>query len=134
MADSVNPVGWFEIYVQDMPRARAFYEAVFAQTLTPIENPDVATFPGMEMWGFPMDTHQYGASGALIKMPGFKSGSTSFNSTLVYFSCEDCAIEAEKAVKAGGHLHRPKTAIGPYGFIALVVDAEGNLIGLHSMV
>jgi uncharacterized protein len=24
-----NPVGWFEIYVQDMPRAKAFYEAVF---------------------------------------------------------------------------------------------------------
>ena len=24
-----NVVGWFEIYVQDMPRAKAFYEAVF---------------------------------------------------------------------------------------------------------
>ena len=23
-----NPVGWFEIYVQDMERAKAFYEAV----------------------------------------------------------------------------------------------------------
>ena len=23
-----NPVGWFEIYVQDMPRAKAFYDAV----------------------------------------------------------------------------------------------------------
>jgi hypothetical protein len=28
-----NPVGWFEIYVQDMPRAKAFYEAVLALTL-----------------------------------------------------------------------------------------------------
>ena len=28
-----NPVGWFEIYVQDMPRAKAFYEAVFQGTL-----------------------------------------------------------------------------------------------------
>ena len=28
-----NPVGWFEIYVQDMPRARAFYEAVLGVTL-----------------------------------------------------------------------------------------------------
>ena len=24
-----NPVGWFEIYVQDMNRAKAFYESVF---------------------------------------------------------------------------------------------------------
>ena len=26
---SANPVGWFEIYVQDINRAKAFYEAVF---------------------------------------------------------------------------------------------------------
>ncbi|MGD9759288.1 MAG: VOC family protein, partial [Comamonas sp.] len=25
---AMNPVGWFEIYVQDMSRARSFYEAV----------------------------------------------------------------------------------------------------------
>lgn len=24
-----NPVGWFEIYVQDMERAKKFYETVF---------------------------------------------------------------------------------------------------------
>jgi predicted enzyme related to lactoylglutathione lyase len=24
-----NPVNWFEIYVQDMVRAKAFYEGVF---------------------------------------------------------------------------------------------------------
>lgn len=24
-----NPVGWFEIYVQDMDRAKRFYELVF---------------------------------------------------------------------------------------------------------
>ena len=28
-----NPVGWFEIYVQDITRARRFYEAVFQCTL-----------------------------------------------------------------------------------------------------
>ena len=26
-----NPVGWFEIYVQDMRHAKAFYEAVFQE-------------------------------------------------------------------------------------------------------
>ena len=29
----INPVGWFEIYVNDMPRAKAFYESVFEQKL-----------------------------------------------------------------------------------------------------
>lgn len=28
-----NPVGWFEIYVKDMDRARKFYESVFQVSL-----------------------------------------------------------------------------------------------------
>ncbi len=39
MTPTRNPVGWFEIYVNDMPRAKAFYEAVFATTLQPLGNP-----------------------------------------------------------------------------------------------
>ena len=63
-------------------------------------------------------------------MPGFPSGG---NSVLVYFSCADCAAEAAKVVKAGGSLQKEKMSIGQYGFIALAVDTEGNMIGLHSM-
>ena len=32
-----NPVGWFEIYVQDMNRARAFYEKTLATKLERLE-------------------------------------------------------------------------------------------------
>ena len=119
-----NPVGWFEIYVNDMPRAKAFYEAVFGRTLTSLAS------PGIEMWAFPMGEQTYGASGALVCMPGFPAGG---NSVLVYFSCADCAVEAAKAVQAGGNVQREKMSIGQYGFIALVTDTEGNMIGLHSM-
>lgn len=119
-----NPVGWFEIYVQDMPRARAFYETVFKIRLSQLDN------PGLDMWAFPSNTTTYGAAGALVHMPGFPSGA---NSVIVYFHCTDCAIEADQAVKAGGTLQKPRTSIGPYGFIALVMDTEGNMIGLHSM-
>ena len=51
-----NPVGWFEIYVQDMPRARAFYEAVLETSLSQLPTPD------LEMWAFPMSTDAPGAS------------------------------------------------------------------------
>ena len=34
-----NSVGWFEIYVQDMKRAKAFYETVFGTQFTKLENP-----------------------------------------------------------------------------------------------
>jgi predicted enzyme related to lactoylglutathione lyase len=55
------------------------------------------------------------------------------DSTIVYFGCEDCAVDADRAVKAGGRIHLSKTSIGQYGAIALVYDSEGNMIGLHSM-
>ena len=119
-----NPVGWFEIYVNDMARARAFYEALLGVTLTPLES------LGMELWAFTRDAAMYGASGALVRMDGFSAGR---NSVLVYFSCDDCAVEAARAVAAGGQLHQAKMSIGQYGHIALVIDTEGNMIGLHSM-
>jgi uncharacterized protein len=82
------------------------------------------------MWAFPMAMDRYGAPGALIKMEGFPSGG---NSVLVYFSCEDCAVEAKRALDAGGRIMKEKFSIGEYGFIALVFDSESNMIGLHSM-
>lgn len=88
-----NPVAWFELYVQDMPRAKVFYESVFETKLEKLNNPEV------ELWAFPMEMNQYGAGGALVKMDGVSSGG---NSTLVYFSCDDCAIEESRVVPAGG--------------------------------
>jgi predicted enzyme related to lactoylglutathione lyase len=51
----------------------------------------------------------------------------------VYFSCEDCAVEAARATANGGSIFKEKMSIGEHGFIALVFDTEGNMIGLHSM-
>jgi hypothetical protein len=119
-----NPIIWFEIYVQDMPRAKAFYESVFQVNLEKLDSTE------FEMWGFPMEMHGIGASGALVKIKGVASGG---NSTLVYFSCKDCAVEADRVIQCGGSLDRKKMPIGQYGFIALAVDTEGNMIGLHSM-
>ena len=115
---------WFEIYVQDMDRAKAFYESVFQIKLERLNNPEV------ELWAFPMEMDRWGAGGALVKMEGVSSGG---NSTIIYFSCEDCAIEQSRIIAAGGMVHREKWAIGEYGFIALAVDSEGNMIGLHSL-
>jgi predicted enzyme related to lactoylglutathione lyase len=71
-----------------------------------------------------------GAPGALVKMEGFASGG---NSTLVYFTCSDCAVEAKRASGNGGKIFKDKFSIGKYGFIALVIDTEGNMLGLHSL-
>jgi len=123
---TTNPVGWFEIYVQDMKRAKKFYESVLnvkLETLTP---------PGgtaMEMQAFPMDMERPGAAGALVKMSGSAPGA---GGTMIYFSCADCAVEVGRVAAAGGSVQSEKTSIGQYGFFALAVDTEGNVIGLHS--
>ena len=121
-----NPVVWFEIYVQDMPRAKAFYEKVLNVTLQRLESPDGGD---LEMWAFPMQQDGPGAAGALAKMEGAPSG----GGTIVYFTSKDCAIEAARIAGSGGTLMKPKFSIGPYGFIALAVDPDGNVFGLHSM-
>ncbi len=119
-----NPVGWFEIYVQNMNRAKKFYESVFQTELTKLDNTEI------ELYGFPMEMDRMGAAGALVKMPGFPSGG---NSVLVYFSCEDCSIEAARVIEHGGRIQQEKMSIDEYGFIALAFDTEGNMFGLHSM-
>jgi predicted enzyme related to lactoylglutathione lyase len=119
-----NPVNWFEIYVQDMPRAKAFYPKVLGIQLSKLEAGE------LEMWSFPMQQGAAGAAGSLVYMPGVPSGG---NSIIVYFSCADCAVEVGRVKQAGGSVHRDKMSIGAYGFIALAVDTEGNMFGLHSM-
>lgn len=121
-----TPVVWFELYVQDMARARAFYETVLGGTLAPL------SADGLEMWSFPVDPESPGCGGALVKAPpGMPSGG---NSTLVYFGSEDCAVPAGRVEAAGGQIVRPKFSIGEYGFVALAKDPDGNMFGLHSMV
>lgn len=123
-----NPVGWFEIYVQDMPRAKRFYESVLGVGLSPLETPGGE--PKFEMVSFPMQENVPGAPGALVKMEGFEP---SGGGVMVYFTCEDCADEVGRVASAGGSVHREKFSIGEHGFIALAIDTEGNMFGLHSM-
>lgn len=122
-----NPVVWFEIYVDDMERAAKFYETVLNVKLENLPNP---TEQPMEMRVFPSEMESMGTSGALVKMEGFKAGG---NSTIVYFHSEDCITEESRVEAAGGKVFQPKMSIGEHGFISLLMDTEGNMIGLHSL-
>ena len=128
MTTEYNPVGWFEIYVQDLARATKFYETVLGVQLEelPMPSPEMK----IEMMSFPMVEKGNGAPGALVKMEGSPVGG---NSTIVYFSSEDCANEQSRIVEAGGTVHTEKMSIGQYGFIVRAIDTEGNMFGVHSL-
>ncbi len=124
MMPQTNPVTWFEIYVEDLARAKVFYESVFNCSL--IQEKTDGSF---EAYRFPGEMPGNGAMGALMKHPMRKP---SQEGTMVYFHCVDCQVQSELAKKNGGQVYRPKWSIGQDGFIAIIGDAEGNAIGLHS--
>lgn len=125
-----NTVGWFEIYVQDIEKAKKFYSEVFQVELTDMQDP-ADDGEGMKMAAFPMyEEEVYGAPGALVQMEGVPSGGSG---TIVYFSSADCSVEEGRVEAAGGKIHKSKMSIGEYGFMSLCWDPDGNMFGIHSM-
>jgi len=120
-----NPVGWFEIYVADMARARAFYAEVVGAVFAPSPMLDGE----MEMVFFESNPEGSGAPGALVNHPIRKPN---IEGTLVYFNVADCATSIERATAQGCEIYVPKRSIDEMGFIAIIADSEGNSIGLHS--
>lgn len=122
----MNAVGWFDIYVEDLSRAVAFYEAVLGTTLEEMGDPTGES----QMMSFPADMSAYGAAGALTKSPHAKPG---IGGTIIYFMAEDCAVQEGRVAEAGGIVIRPKFSIGDFGFVTLCQDTEDNMFGLNSM-
>lgn len=122
----MNAVVWFDIYVNDMKRAVAFYEAVLGQKLEEMGDPTGDT----EMMSFSGSMDSYGALGALVKSEHASPGP---GGTQVYFSVEDCAVQEARVTDAGGQIIRPKFSIGDFGWVTLCQDTEGNMFGFNSM-
>jgi len=118
-----HPIHWFEIFVTDFERAVRFYQTVLNVDLRR-ENED-----GRPMALFASAVEQ-GIGGALVRQPGREPTA---GGALVYLDA-DGKLDAslERVERAGGQIVMPKTDIGPPGFIALVQDTEGNIVGLHS--
>jgi uncharacterized protein len=119
-----NPVGWFEIPVNDMMRAKTFYEAVIQTTLQEQKMGDA------EMYFFPFEDIK-GAGGTLIKHENYKP---SDQGVLIYFTSPTGNLkkEAEIAKINGGKVLVPTMSIGEHGHITILLDSEGNRFALHT--
>jgi predicted enzyme related to lactoylglutathione lyase len=117
-------VGWFEIPVNDMNRAKLFYEAVFKVEIREVD------FGGLKMGWFPDNDGAYGATGTLIKQETYIP---SEEGTLVYFMSDDVNNELNRVEAAGGKVYQKKTKISDeHGFMGVFIDSEGNRVALHS--
>ena len=120
----MNMVGWFEIPVADMDRAKAFYESVFKIEIS------IHNFGGLLMGWFPDRGEVPGATGTLIQQESYIP---SKEGTLIYFISDDVDNELSRIVEAGGSIYLKKTQISPeHGYMGVFIDTEGNRIALHS--
>jgi uncharacterized protein len=123
-----NAISWFEIPATDLERAQKFYEAIFGISLVPMD------LPNIKMRMFPVDDPINGIGGAVVDSGGFHKPSAT-DGTLVYLNGNpDVQQVLDKVTAAGGTIMVPKTEISPeYGYMAVILDTEGNRIGLHSV-
>lgn len=122
MPSHANPVNWFEIPVDDMARARKFYESTLG-----IEIAETEMGPRRMGW-FPMEMGAAGATGTLMKADGYQPSHTG---TLVYLHVDKIDPTLKAIDGAGGKTLMPRTSIGEFGFIAHFEDTEGNRVALH---
>ncbi len=123
-----NAISWFEIPTYDISRAQKFYESIFGISMIPMD------FPNIKMRMFPLDDMMTQVGGAIVNSDGFHKVSTT-DGPLIYLNANpDVQHILDKVQGAGGSIMVPKTEISPeYGFMAVIVDTEGNRIGLHSV-
>ncbi len=123
-----NAISWFEIGTTDLDRATVFYETIFNIKLIPLD------LDNIKMRMFPLDDMKTQVGGALVFSAGFHKPSAT-DGPLIYLNGNpDVQNILDKVEGAGGKILVPKTEISPeYGFMAVIIDTEGNRIGLHSV-
>ncbi len=116
-------INWFDIPATDFNRAVAFYETVLGISLIR-EN-----MLGAQMAIFPAKAGE--TTGAIIARDG--ANPRAGGSTIYLKAGKDVSASLKRVAKAGGKVVHPKTFIKEgWGYFAIVLDTEGNTIGLHS--
>ncbi len=123
-----NAISWFEIGSTNLDRATKFYETIFNISLIAMD------LQNIKMRMFPITDMENGVGGALVDSGGFHKASAT-DGPLIYLNGNpDVQDILDKIPAAGGSILVPKTAISAeYGFMAVLIDTEGNRIGLHSV-
>lgn len=125
MDGSVNILNWFEISVNDIARAKKFYETIFSIEMQETE------MMGMKMAFFPFEDMNGKVSGGLVQSAMHKP---SMDGAKIYLNAND-GMEGilAKIEAAGAKVTMPKTLISEeVGYMAFFIDTEGNAVGLHS--
>lgn len=121
-----NAINWFEIPVNDIKRAKSFYEAIFDFELFDLDLGD-----GLQMAIFPAENGTVG--GALIQKEEYYYPSDTHGPLLYLNANPDLQTVLDKVEDSGGTVSIPKRLITEdNGYMAVIIDSEGNRVALHS--
>jgi predicted enzyme related to lactoylglutathione lyase len=119
-----NAINWFEIPAADFDRAVAFYNTVLGIEIRQAE------FMGEPQGFFPGD--EMGVRGAIVYSERLTPSTAG---TLIYLNVgtvDGLEQALSRVQSSGGKITMHKTDIGEAGFIGIILDTEGNCIGLHA--
>ena len=143
MTSKQSAFNWIEIPSLNFERAVTFYSDIlgkplYRETLGGIPNGVLPYDSGDGVHAFSggSDGSPYDSTNAAIAHGGAviydERVKPSMNGITPYLNCNDQLREVVGRVEAaGGKVLLPVTSIG-FGSIALIVDSEGNRMGLHS--
>ncbi|CAH0140743.1 hypothetical protein SRABI80_00385 [Peribacillus frigoritolerans] len=118
----------FEIHVNDMERAKAFYGEVFGWSFQ-----DWSDYAGMPYFGAVTgNENEHGIDGALMQR---QSAPPETGQALNAFACtigvENYDLTDAKIIENGGKLAMPKFALPGMAWQGYYIDPEGNTFGIH---
>jgi uncharacterized protein len=126
----INAISWFEIPSLNLSKAQQFYESILQIKMQPM------TMGPSECAVFPYDEAGNGVGGAIICGPTAPVIASATQPGVLIYLYSEYAIEVllQRTVAAGGMVAMPRTALPPgLGFMASIIDLDGNTVGLHAL-
>jgi predicted enzyme related to lactoylglutathione lyase len=123
----MNGVRAFNLPVDDMQRARRFYENVFGWEVRPIPGSG-GNFHAAHTVA--VDENEEPLEPGAINGGLFRRGTHGLTQTFLEVTVPSIDEHLRKVEAEGGQLVRPKGPVLDIAFFAVVKDTEGNLLGL----
>ena len=114
----------FQIPVDDMARAKKFYNSVFGWKLDDIPGMNYTSAITVPIDEKHVPTHTGAINGGMMTRSGV------FKAPVVTINVSDIDKAMQKVVKAGGKIAKEKQAIMDMAYLAYIEDTEGNITAL----
>ena len=124
----MSTISWFEIPTSDIDRAQIFYETIFGIKMVNMDNTN------LQMRLFPVEDMNVDITGSIVYHKDFYIPSDTIGPLIYLNANPDVQSVLDKVEAAGGKIYVQKTQISPeFGFMGVIIDTEGNRVGLHSI-